>query len=92
MPPLAPELEVLISSIVHGYSLLRTQLNQGYFHDLFNESVNFGVNVESHRKNLSTRINPASRLDVPCTRKTRRQGQVRTNILTPSTPGAERSD
>ncbi|KAF8466297.1 hypothetical protein JB92DRAFT_2823722 [Gautieria morchelliformis] len=34
---------------MHGYSLLRTQLNQGYFHDLFNESVNFGVNIEGHR-------------------------------------------
>ena len=34
---------------MHGYSLLRTQLNQGYFHDLFNESLKFGVDIEGHR-------------------------------------------
>jgi hypothetical protein len=39
--------------LVHGYSLLRTQLNQGYFHDLFNESVGFGVNIEGHRMDMT---------------------------------------
>lgn len=34
---------------VHGYSLLRTQLNMGYFNDIFNESVKFGVDIEGHR-------------------------------------------
>ncbi|KAG8746940.1 hypothetical protein FRC10_003111 [Ceratobasidium sp. 414] len=34
---------------VHGYSLLRTQLNQEYFHDLFDESKKFGVEIEGHR-------------------------------------------
>ncbi|KAJ7219434.1 hypothetical protein GGX14DRAFT_436187 [Mycena pura] len=33
---------------MHGYSLLRTQLNNDYFRDLFDESVKFGVDVESH--------------------------------------------
>jgi glutamine synthetase len=34
---------------VHGYSLLRTQLNNEYFHDLFDQSSKFGVNIEGHR-------------------------------------------
>lgn len=34
---------------VHGYSLLRTQLNNDYFHDLFNESLKFDVPIEGHR-------------------------------------------
>ncbi|KAH7926624.1 glutamine synthetase/guanido kinase [Leucogyrophana mollusca] len=33
---------------MHGYSLLRTQLNQNYFHDLFDESLKFGVEIEGH--------------------------------------------
>ncbi|KAF8586538.1 glutamine synthetase/guanido kinase [Ramaria rubella] len=33
---------------MHGYSLLRTQLNQEYFHDLFDVSVKFGVDIEGH--------------------------------------------
>jgi len=39
---------------VHGYSLLRPQLNQEYFHALFDESVNFGIAIEGHR----TRFDP----------------------------------
>ena len=37
------------SSTVHGYSLLRTQLNNDYFHDIFNEAEQFDVHLESHR-------------------------------------------
>ncbi|KZT60465.1 glutamine synthetase/guanido kinase [Calocera cornea HHB12733] len=33
---------------MHGYSLLRTTLNQDYFTSLFDESVKFGVEVEGH--------------------------------------------
>ncbi|KAH6894970.1 glutamine synthetase [Coprinopsis sp. MPI-PUGE-AT-0042] len=33
---------------MHGYSLLRTQLNNKYFHDLFDQAVAFGVDIESH--------------------------------------------
>ncbi|KAJ7632779.1 hypothetical protein FB45DRAFT_913458 [Roridomyces roridus] len=33
---------------MHGYSLLRTQLNNEYFHDLFDESAKFDVPVEGH--------------------------------------------
>ncbi|KAF8507904.1 hypothetical protein BU17DRAFT_57077 [Hysterangium stoloniferum] len=33
---------------MHGYSLLRTQLNQQYFNDLFDESAKFGVSIEGH--------------------------------------------
>jgi len=33
----------------HGYSLLRTQLNNDYFHDLFNMSVEFQIPIEGHR-------------------------------------------
>lgn len=35
---------------VHGYSLLRTQLSNEYYHDLFDESLKFGIEVEGHRK------------------------------------------
>lgn len=35
---------------VHGYSLLRTQLNQEYFHALFDESKKFGIEIEGHRE------------------------------------------
>ena len=34
---------------VHGYSMLRTQLNNAYFQDIMDEALNFGVQVESHR-------------------------------------------
>ncbi|KAH7341130.1 glutamine synthetase/guanido kinase [Rhizoctonia solani] len=37
-----------LTSGMHGYSLLRTQLNQEYFHDLFDESKKFGIEIESH--------------------------------------------
>ncbi|KAF7338157.1 Gln-synt-C domain-containing protein [Mycena venus] len=33
---------------MHGYSLLRTQLNNDYFHDLFDEAAKFGVSLEGH--------------------------------------------
>nr|GAT60086.1 predicted protein [Mycena chlorophos] len=33
---------------MHGYSLLRTQLNNDYFHDLFDESARFDVQLEGH--------------------------------------------
>ncbi|KAF9513122.1 hypothetical protein BS47DRAFT_1372620 [Hydnum rufescens UP504] len=33
---------------MHGYSLLRTTLNQEYFNDLFEESLKMGVEIESH--------------------------------------------
>lgn len=35
--------------VVHGYSLLRTQLNNDYFHDIFNEAEKFDVHLEAHR-------------------------------------------
>ena len=34
---------------VHGYSLLRTQLNNDYFHDIFDEAEKFDINIEAHR-------------------------------------------
>lgn len=34
---------------MHGYSLLRTQLNNDYFRDLFDESAKFGIEIEGHR-------------------------------------------
>lgn len=37
-------------SLVHGYSLLRTQLNKDYFNDIFEMAAQFGVDIESHRK------------------------------------------
>ncbi|KIJ69333.1 hypothetical protein HYDPIDRAFT_24177 [Hydnomerulius pinastri MD-312] len=33
---------------MHGYSLLRTQLNQNYFNDLFDESLKFQIDIEGH--------------------------------------------
>ncbi|EKM82464.1 hypothetical protein AGABI1DRAFT_111081 [Agaricus bisporus var. burnettii JB137-S8] len=33
---------------MHGYSLLRTQLNNEYFHDLIDKAKEFGVEVEGH--------------------------------------------
>jgi glutamine synthetase len=35
---------------VHGYSLLRTQLNNDYFHGLFDESERFDIPIEGHRE------------------------------------------
>lgn len=35
---------------VHGYSLLRTQLNKEYFRDLFDEAVRFSIEIEGHRE------------------------------------------
>ncbi|KIP12283.1 hypothetical protein PHLGIDRAFT_98208 [Phlebiopsis gigantea 11061_1 CR5-6] len=33
---------------MHGYSLLRTQLNTDYFHDIFDETSKFEVDLEGH--------------------------------------------
>ncbi|KAF5389951.1 hypothetical protein D9757_003628 [Collybiopsis confluens] len=33
---------------MHGYSLLRTQLNNDYFHAIFDEAVRFEVEIEAH--------------------------------------------
>ncbi|KII88302.1 hypothetical protein PLICRDRAFT_41464 [Plicaturopsis crispa FD-325 SS-3] len=33
---------------MHGYSLLRTQLNTDYFHELFDASAKFGIDIEGH--------------------------------------------
>ncbi|KDQ12252.1 hypothetical protein BOTBODRAFT_419087 [Botryobasidium botryosum FD-172 SS1] len=33
---------------LHGYSLLRTTLNQDYFHEIFDQSLNMGIEIESH--------------------------------------------
>ncbi|KAI0062310.1 glutamine synthetase/guanido kinase [Artomyces pyxidatus] len=33
---------------MHGYSLLRTQLNNDYFHDIFDEGARFDVALEGH--------------------------------------------
>lgn len=35
---------------MHGYSLLRTQLNNDYFLELFDKAVEFHVPIEGHRK------------------------------------------
>ena len=44
---------MLISVLsVHGYSLLRTQLNNQYFHDLFDKSSQFQISIEGHRESL----------------------------------------
>ncbi|KAI0345342.1 glutamine synthetase/guanido kinase [Trametopsis cervina] len=37
-----------LTSGMHGYSLLRTQLNTDYFHDLFDETAKFEVPLEGH--------------------------------------------
>jgi glutamine synthetase len=34
---------------VHGYSLLRTQLNNDYFRDIFNYAATFDIAIEGHR-------------------------------------------
>ncbi|KAI3599990.1 glutamine synthetase [Moniliophthora roreri] len=33
---------------MHGYSLLRTQLNNDYFHDIFDRAADFSVDIEGH--------------------------------------------
>ncbi|KEI38820.1 uncharacterized protein L969DRAFT_94991 [Mixia osmundae IAM 14324] len=33
---------------MHGYSMLRTSLNSEYFHDLYEESAAFGIEIEGH--------------------------------------------
>ncbi|KAI9571489.1 hypothetical protein HD554DRAFT_2327064 [Boletus coccyginus] len=33
---------------MHGYSLLRTQLNQVFFNELFDESIKFQIEIEGH--------------------------------------------
>ncbi|KIJ17483.1 glutamate---ammonia ligase [Paxillus involutus ATCC 200175] len=33
---------------MHGYSVLRTQLNQEFFNDLFDESIKFQIDIEAH--------------------------------------------
>jgi len=40
----------LIANEVHGYSMLRTTLNQDYFNSLFDLSLQMGVEIEGHRK------------------------------------------
>ncbi|KAH8117377.1 glutamine synthetase/guanido kinase [Phellopilus nigrolimitatus] len=37
-----------LTSGMHGYSLLRTQLNNDYFQDLFDEALKFGIPIEGH--------------------------------------------
>ncbi|CAK5264679.1 unnamed protein product [Mycena citricolor] len=34
--------------LLHGYSMLRTQLNNDYFHDLFDRSADFDIDIEGH--------------------------------------------
>lgn len=40
---------VIEKRAVHGYSLLRTQLNTEYFNDIFDETAKFDVPLEGHR-------------------------------------------
>jgi hypothetical protein len=35
---------------VHGYSLLRPTLNVDYFHELYDQAADFGIEIEGHRK------------------------------------------
>jgi glutamine synthetase len=35
---------------VHGYSMLRTQLNTDYFQDLFDRAADFDIQIEGHRQ------------------------------------------
>ncbi|KAK7693773.1 hypothetical protein QCA50_003345 [Cerrena zonata] len=37
-----------LTSGMHGYSMLRTQLNNDYFHELFDETAKFEVPLEGH--------------------------------------------
>lgn len=34
---------------VHGYSMLRTQINNDYFQDLMDKAAVFNVEIEGHR-------------------------------------------
>lgn len=38
---------------MHGYSLLRTQLNQDYFNAVFDRSLEFDVGIEGHRRSFA---------------------------------------
>ena len=33
---------------MHGYSLLRPQLNKDYFHELYDAAEDFGIEIEGH--------------------------------------------
>ena len=37
-----------LTSGMHGYSLIRTQLNNEYFHALYDQSALFDIEIESH--------------------------------------------
>lgn len=36
-------------SKVHGYSMIRTQANVDYFHDLYDQAQAMGIDIECHR-------------------------------------------
>jgi glutamine synthetase len=44
------------SITVHGYSLLRTQLNKAYFEELFDASSGFDIAIEGHRTSFDNVI------------------------------------
>lgn len=37
---------------MHGYSLLRPTLNVDYFHELYDQAADFGIEIEGHRKSV----------------------------------------
>jgi hypothetical protein len=41
-----------LTSAVHGYSMLRTQLNQDYFNDIFDVAKAFHIEIEGHRQHI----------------------------------------
>ncbi|KAJ9102316.1 hypothetical protein QFC20_005009 [Naganishia adeliensis] len=43
-----PANQPLLTAIVHGYSLLRPQLNKDYFHELYDAAEEFGIEIEGH--------------------------------------------
>ncbi|KAK7054669.1 hypothetical protein VNI00_003132 [Paramarasmius palmivorus] len=43
---------------MHGYSLLRTQLNNEYFNDIFDRAAEFCVDIEGHRHASDTETGP----------------------------------
>jgi hypothetical protein len=49
-PRISSTITSLDRILVHGYSLLRTQLNREYFEALFDESLKFGIELEGHRE------------------------------------------
>lgn len=51
---------------MHGYSLLRTQLNNEYFNDLFDESLKFQIPIEGHRQYTRPNIISAFLPTRPC--------------------------